>query len=178
MCAAFSRASLRASSSPRALAISCSTALWLTLTLLTVSAQTAPSSSPPSISDLLTSLAANSTTLVQRLTERKAESLTLSSELKASQAESATLSDMLAQSQMDLTATSSSLAKSEAARLKLSADFEAFKNNSAQDLRAVETDRDAALTVARISGLSFKITLGVLALGGGYELGRALHFWK
>ena len=151
----------------------------------TASAQTTPPPSQPSISELLTTLATSSATLEQRLSERRQESLVLRAELTtslldltASRQESAALSQELASSQSDLTATSSSLAQSEASRTRLSQDFDDFKNNAARDLHAVEIERDAALTAARFSGLSFKVSLGIISAVAVYEGGRAKGWWK
>jgi hypothetical protein len=170
-CAVLSAALPRALRSRRVSAISCAFALWLMFIPAMNFAQSKPSSSPTSTTLTISQLKDLSTELVQRLTARIAESETLSAELVA-------LKDKATQLQADLSETSTSLDNSKAALDKLQNDFDAYKTQSDLNIAAVEKERDSALIKAKIGSIGLKISVGVIAVAGGYELGRALKIWK
>jgi len=134
-------------------------------------AQSKPNSSPTSTTPTISQLKALSTELVQRLTARIAESEILSAELVA-------LKDKATQLQADLSETSTSLDSSKAALDKLQNDFDAYKIQSDLNIAAVEKERDGALVKAKIGSIGLKISIGVIAVAGGYELGRYFKLWR
>jgi septal ring factor EnvC (AmiA/AmiB activator) len=137
----------------------------------TLSASPASKGSPIPTTPTLSQLKSMTTQLVTRLTARIAESETLSAQLVA-------LKDQADKLQQDLSETSTSLDKSKADYQRLSSDFDAYVSKSTADLAAVEKERDAALTVARLDGLYIKIGLGVTAALAGYIGGHAAGWWK
>jgi hypothetical protein len=143
----------------------------LAFTPRTLNAQVSSPPSPTNISSLAQTLVDSSTTLELRLKERKTESTEQSDTLGR-------LSQDLKNSQADSVATSNSLAQSELQRKNLQTAFDNYKDKSADDLAAVEKERDAALTVARLDGLYLKIGAVVTAALAGYIGGHAAGWWK
>jgi septal ring factor EnvC (AmiA/AmiB activator) len=140
----------------------------------------AQSSLPPSPTNTnltLPQLRQMSAMLVQRLNSRLAESEQLSAEL-------AQLKDKAQSLQTELGETSTSLDKLTQDYSRLNADFDAYVTKSNDNIKAVEKERDAAIVVAKINSLRFKLTLGVGAGIGVYELGHrdwnlgSMHFKK
>jgi len=109
--------------------------------------------------------------LVTRLTARIAESETLSAELTA-------LKDQAEKLQTDLSATSTSLEQSTQDLARLQSSFDAYILKANYDLKIMQGQRDAAIVIAKLNGLYFKISLGVVGAAAVYEGGRALKFWR
>jgi predicted nucleic acid-binding Zn-ribbon protein len=109
--------------------------------------------------------------LVTRLTARIAESETLSAELTE-------LKDQAEKLQTDLSATSTSLEQSTQDLARLQSSFDAYILKANYDLKIMQGQRDAAIVIAKLNGLYFKISLGVVGAVAIYEGGRALKFWR
>ena len=144
--------------------------LLLVLTPRMSYAQSKLNSSPINTTPTLSQLKEISNQLVTRLTARIAESEKLSAELVA-------LKDQAEKLQTDLSETSASLEASQAALNKLQSDFDAYKIQQDKNISAIEKERDAALIKAKIGSIGLKVSIGVIAIGGGYELGRYFKIW-
>ena len=170
LCVHLSAALSRASRSRQVLAIWFFIVLSLTFIPAMSFAQSKPNSSPTNTTPTISQLRDLSTQLVQRLTARIAESETLSAELAALQEQAVKL-------QADLSETSTSLDSSKTALQALQSDFDGYKTQADLDKKALKNERDTALVKAKINGIGFKITIGIVAIAGGYELGRYFKLW-
>jgi septal ring factor EnvC (AmiA/AmiB activator) len=164
-----SRVSYSVHCSLRGLSILCALFLFGMLMPPMLNAQSSLPPLPTNTSLTLPRLRQMSAMLVQRLNSRLAESEQLSAEL-------AQLKDKAKSLQTELEATSTSLDKSTQDYSRLNADFDAYVAKSNDNIKAVEKERDAAIVVAKINSLRFKLTLGVGAGIGVYELGH--HDWN
>jgi hypothetical protein len=125
----------------------------------------------PSISELLTTLPADSATLVQRLTERKAQIVQSWTDLRALQADLETARSDLAKSQTELTEISTSLDASKLDNALLSKQFADYKQESKARIATLE------IKAALYKNLTVSF-VAVLGVGAIYEGGRALGWWR
>jgi hypothetical protein len=140
-------------------------------------AQESSNPSPQSLPLIMRCLLDSSGMLESRLVERKAEVKTLQKSLTLSADQLAGASRERDKLQTDLTATSTSLEKSESTRVTQWQDFETYKKQSLADIRAVQAERDQAIIRANIAGVGFYVSLGGLAVAGGYIAGHSFGWW-